>query len=221
MHSEVVKVMLYSYPFLAAFREAAEVAAGNKAVLSYKNPHGGLDAAADVLAEVLLEVGFEELAEDIGEAAESLDGSEYALIARYYRWDMSLPENPYGSKRSYFRAHNRILKKLEIRLSAAGWTDKRFLEIFGRFPPFVRLLRTLMTRRPAKKLQRSSSGGGFLPLSAKKPAARTAATARRMRTIRAGEEVSATPDTGGETFQSSFLSNSKGSLAGIKPKVSP
>ncbi len=139
MRAELVKVTLYVYPQLRGLIEASEVAAVNRAVLSYKDPRATVDAAADVLEESLYACGLRQLADDTAAVLQRFTEPQRALLAHKYFRRGEAPSR----MRNYYRYQRAIFRRVSRDLSLAGWTDERFLAFFSGYAPFVRILRTI------------------------------------------------------------------------------
>ncbi len=137
MRTILVKAVLYAYPHLRALAEASEVAACNRAVLSYKDPRPPEEVAERVAREALLACGLKGLADDVAKALGRLTAMERAFVAHKY---FKRGEAPVDS-RAYYRRQRSAIKRLSRELLSLGWTDERFFELFGTYAPFARLLR--------------------------------------------------------------------------------
>lgn len=181
MDRDFAKVLLYAYPKLPQLAEAVSVGAMNKAMLSFRCREGALEAAERVAKEIFIKIGLEEVYGALTEILGSLGEEENFLLEYKYFRRKKLLKGYTGvfpaSERSYFRRQNALLDKICFRLGLCGWTEKRFSETFGGFPPFMRLYRAIKEGRErllsAKRERRGivfqnsvcSSGGSeaFLP----------------------------------------------------------
>ena len=199
MNSNFVKVILYSYSRLAPTAEAVQVAARNKALLSYRNPLDTLTLMVRISDEIFLARHLMALKEAVDDALDVLSNEERFLLEyKYFRRKShrkQFEDFVLGcSQRQYFRKQQALLKRMSALLTRRGWTDKCFMELFGDFSPFKRLLAAIEEGREQKiavrnkqrvRLQSSpaaSGGAGFLPRSTNTATA-TAAAPPRHRTM--------------------------------------
>ena len=243
MKQEIVKTLLYAYPHMNGFAEAAQTAAYNKAVLSFSSYATALDAAAAVAEEVFCSRRLSSLAEELSRMIGALREEERFLLEyKYFRRRARLRE--YGdrienySQRSYFRKQNALLAKLGARLAEAGWTDERFFEEFGTCSLLSVLFKAVAAGRESaifskraqagikfQKSERSESGGGserFFPRSTKAATATAAAHATQIATICTALSPPVFADPGspsagpdGTLRKSSFRSKAGSSRSGI------
>lgn len=229
MQNEIVKLFLYGYPYLNGLAEASEVAARNRALLSFGSRRPAEETAAGVADEFLLAAYLRGLFEELTEVLSALTGERYRRIAEKYFLRMSQEESGLAP-RSYYRMQAAALKCVRELLIARGWTDEVYFARFGEFAPFMRLYAALRRGwKPQPQKSCSSWFAGFLPRSASTATTTAAPHTARMRTICRTEEasdggasegsVSAGP--AGTFRKSSFRSKESSSSAGMKPKVSP
>ncbi len=157
MQESVTKVFLYAYPLLDGLAEASETAAYHRAVLSYCKPRV-MEAALGVLEEATAAGALRALKADMDRLIMEFSEEEGRLAAfKYFRTRKSMPRL---TERTYYRRQQQLLKKAERILSSYGWTDERFLEEFGGYAPFTRLLTAVQEKKIPAHRPSSESGGG-------------------------------------------------------------
>lgn len=148
MQLKIVKTMLYAYPHLEALADAEEIAACNKAILSFRNPSGVLRQAEEVAENVLVARRLRILREEIFTVMARLSEDEKLLLeAVYFRnrkaaVAYSAACAKYCGRTSY-RNRKRVLSRMEAELRAIGWTDSLFFAQFGNYRPLMRLLKVI------------------------------------------------------------------------------
>lgn len=195
MNTVIVKLFLYAYPWLTDLAEASEVAAENKAALSFSSPKSPLDVCSDVAEEIIVADRLIMLREQLDLVLGDLsEEKRFLLEYKYFRRKKVLASfadmMPAYSARTYFRKQNALLYEIRTRLMFLGWTDERYTHEFENYAPFAKLYRILSEGRECSlhfkraeagvKFQnsgRSASGGEDLRLPFKtKAATATAAT---------------------------------------------
>lgn len=139
MRTDLVKVVLYAYPQLTALAEASEVAARNRALLSYRDPRPCDEVAARVAEEAEFACALRALAADAAAVFGELSELERALIAHKYFKHGDVP----ADSRSYYRRQLALIARITRKFTRLGWTDERFFGLFGRYAPFMNLLRRI------------------------------------------------------------------------------
>lgn len=152
MDQIAVKVFLYAYPWLTGLAEASEVAAENKAALSFLSPRSSLGVCEEVAEEFFLSDRLLRLKEELDLIMQDLSEEEKFLLEyKYFRRKKNLAlladMVPTYSARSYFRKQNLLLMKVRSCLMFLGWTDEKFLYEFGGYPPFMKIYRALLSGR--------------------------------------------------------------------------
>ncbi len=153
MNHLITKTFLYAYSDLESLAEAAEVAAENKAVLSFRALCSAYDAAETVAEELRTAARLIRLKEELDAALGCLSEEEHFLLEYKYfrRGEAGADARSMYPSRSYFRRQAALQKRIACLLAARGWTNARFLEEFGKYAPFVRLFRALKMRERAMK----------------------------------------------------------------------
>lgn len=149
MNATIVKVFLYAYPHLSALAEASEVAAENKAALSFLSPKCSLDACTDVAEELFVSDRLLSLKEQLDLVLDALsDEEKFLLEYKYFRRRKILASIsdmvPTYSLRTYFRKQNAALSSVRAKLMFLGWTDEKFFAEFSDFSPFMKMYRALL-----------------------------------------------------------------------------
>ncbi len=164
MKRDYAKVFLYAYPWMKALSEAMAQAAENKALLSYRSPLSAEEAAGRVVAEYAMQAAVEELYLQMERVVGAMTEEElYLLEYKYFRraGRLSAGEGvvlPY-SERSYFRRQSELVGKVTRLLGDMGWTDSRFVAVFGRFSPFLKILRAIRAGKEREVWQRRKQSG--------------------------------------------------------------
>ena len=198
---DVTKVFLYAYPFLDALSEVVGVSAENKAALSYRSPYDARRIAETIVRELALSERLSALKAELDRAFAALTAEERFLLEyKYFRGKRGTGDRAEAvlacSKRTYFRMQVALLRKIACFLARNGWTVERFLDEFGRYAPFMRLLRRLRgrtaraVRRGAGANQKSLSvegGDFFFPRRTNAAMATAAAHPTQISAIAAGE----------------------------------
>ena len=149
MNRNIVKLYLYSYPELAALSEASEVAARNKALLSFRG-NCALKDAEGVLRDYAHAGALAALKRALDGALAALTGEERALIA--YKYFFSEQELALScSERSYYRRQAASPRSC----ASSGGTTNAFCANF----PITRRLRASSKRSPRAGSRRSVKNG--------------------------------------------------------------
>ena len=149
MAHEYAKVILYAYPHLSALAEAVGVGAENKALLSFRGTENTLALAERIAEELALKDRLLRLKEAADKALDCCTEEELLLLEyKYFRRRKVLRERFAAvcvscSERNYFRRQSALLRTIAARLCMRGWTEERFMQAFGAFPPFRRALAAL------------------------------------------------------------------------------
>lgn len=149
---DITKVFLYAYPQLAGLIDAAETETFHGAVLSFADPCGAVRAAEKIAARAKLACSLKCLKSDLDAAVEGTTEEERFLLSyKYFRGGKrdAFRLLPF-SERTYFRKQRALLERFAAELSSAGWSRERFLREFGRYAPFVRLLRAILEGKERK-----------------------------------------------------------------------
>lgn len=204
MNTTIVKLFLYAYPWLGDLAEASEVAAQNKAALSFSSPKSSLDACSEVADELLAADRLLRLKEQLILVLRDLNGEERFLLEyKYFRRKKKLALYadmvPSYSVRTYFRKQNALLQKIRARLMFLGWSDARYKHDFEGYAPFSHLYRVLSAGREyalhfkrtagIQNSVRSGSAGADLrlPLTTSAATATAATQAMQIATISMAE----------------------------------
>lgn len=111
----------------------------NKAYMSFDDRKNAEKLAEYVAGEIIKKRLTEELEKRIGAILEKLNENELFLLeTRYFRRKRKVKEfyerlgkEPLGSKRTYFRRQERLLKKLTGLFLTAGLNEKEFTERYA------------------------------------------------------------------------------------------
>lgn len=206
MNTDFVKAILYVYPSMGALSEAARTAAENKAYLSYRSRFNAIHDLEEVAEEIFLAERLDSLKKTTEEALARLNKEELFLLEyRYFRRKKMLAkfgdELPF-SERNYFRKQEKLLRKIAAQLSLNGVTEEYFLKAYENSVCLMKVYRAIVSgkeqkicaRREKRTLRfqgsKFSGGADFLPCATHTATARTAATARAIKTIWTGESPS-------------------------------
>lgn len=144
-------MILYAYPHLGALAEASQVAAENKARLSFRARMDTLREMELVANELAVRVHLLRLERAVEEFVCTCSREERFLLEyRYFRRKKELVS--YGefavpwSERTYYRRQSALLKKAAAFFSANGWSEEEFLDVFSDYQPFMRLRRSILSR---------------------------------------------------------------------------
>lgn len=155
---EYAKVLLYAYPRLIAFAEAAEQSATNRAALSYRAKLGAEEDAAGVVKELDAGRRLRALKAMLGEMLDGFSCEERALLAyRYFRTGKGTLQLA-CSPRSYYRKQEALVRCVAVYLAVKGITERTFLQQFGDLPGFSRVYQALKAGRESavvKKRERA------------------------------------------------------------------
>ncbi len=169
MKSVYAKVFLYAYPWLGALSEAMGQSAENKALLSYRMLRTAEEDALSVVTEYAMQRAVEELYAELEEVVASLDAEERFLVRYKYFHGQGNTRRcllPY-SERTYFRKQEALIRKIAEILERRGWTDARFIDEFGTFGPFLRILRALRAGKELAVWEKRKRGGTSFQNSAR------------------------------------------------------
>lgn len=199
MNENCIKAILYAYPKLRDVAEATEVAAENKALLSYKSPLDPLSDLTAVAEEYLLAARLRALCSLVESVLSSLNAEEKFLLEykffrrKTYLLAMEEESLPRCSVRSYFRRQNVLLQKLCLIFAEKGMDGKMFFEEFRGCDFLMRLYKKAergeeqkITQRRGSLYQnsaRSVSASCFFPLRTNTATAMQTATPRQIITI--------------------------------------
>lgn len=133
-----VKVLLYTYPRMAAMEKDFEEHIQNKACASVRYYLQTEQFAECLAGEVIKCKVLRELKDKLDRAMERLSAKEKLLLEmRYFRRKRVLrfvPEDvkkSIGSKRSYYRAQARLIRKMEGLFALVGITRETFFERYA------------------------------------------------------------------------------------------
>lgn len=164
MAEETTKVILYAYPHLGALAEASQVAAENKARLSFRARMDTLREMELVANELAVRVHLLRLERAVEEFVCTCSREERFLLEyRYFRRKKELVS--YGefavpwSERTYYRRQSALLKKAAAFFSANGWSEEEFLDVFSDYQPFMRLRRSILSGRESAVVARREKRG--------------------------------------------------------------
>ena len=157
-----VKAALYFYPMMKRTAEDYKEHIKNKAYTSFDNRKNAEKLVEYMAGEVIKKRLLEELEERIASALERLTEKErFLLEARYFRrksklkeYLQSLGEGALGSKRSYFRRQEKLLKKLTERFCKAGLTEEEFCGRYESVSGFFTVLKYIQSGKELRFVAR-------------------------------------------------------------------
>lgn len=206
MNTDYAKAILYVYPSMEALSEAAEEAARNKALLSYRSRFDAMHDLEEVAEEILLGERLRGLKGLLDKIFSRLSEEERFLLEyRYFRRKQALARFGDGlacSERNYFRKQERLLRKIAARLALNGVTEEYFSEAFGKSVCLMKVYGAIVgggemkicARREKRTLRFYGSGfsgaGERLPRATNTATTRTATADSVMRTIWTAESPS-------------------------------
>lgn len=197
---DYLKVILYGYPSLLALAEAAKRSAENRALLSFREPRGALEAAGRVTEDFALADALLGLHALVTRLLSHLSEEENFLLEyKYFRRREQLEgryagRRPACSERSYYRRQQSLLRRLGCVMALYGWSEEKLLACTGTL--FLRPLAAIREGKEQSLLRKRRGGGlyqnpasscsgtgGRFPLRTKTATASAAAQATTMTAI--------------------------------------
>lgn len=164
--NDYVKTALYAYPALKAAAEEVVEHIERKARLSYQNLYGCADLAAYLIGQIDLKERMEYLAHAIGSALGDLSRYERFLLHLRYFGSKKRVISAYsdeeirrlcGSRRSYYRRQEKLVKKIGERLRQSGITQSVFYRDYGDIELIRRVDRALASGRRGARCAREDT----------------------------------------------------------------
>ena len=156
MGREYVKTALYAFPALKVMAEEVGEHVKRKAYLSYDNRVSCENLAVYLLEQLELKSRIETLSDTLGGVVDKLSGSEkFLLHLRYFGGknktisacsDEEI-KKMCGSRRSYYRRQERLLKKIGEKLQRRGVDENNFYKEYGGIELIWRVDRALRAGR--------------------------------------------------------------------------